>query len=77
MAHLLKLETNSDDKILLSSIFDLDASKLETEICLLKRSTDFLENKNANCEAWLNWRTMSNTSKEVIFCNTFKALKNV
>jgi len=75
MAHLLKLETNSNNIILLSSIFDLDASKLETEIRLFKQSTDFLENNKTNCEAWLNWITMSGTSREVIFCNTFKTLK--
>lgn len=75
MAHLLKLETDSEDVVLLSSIFDLDASNLENEIRLLKQSTDFSEIKKENCEKWINWLTMSDTGRNVIFCNIFKAIK--
>lgn len=76
VGHLLKLETNSDDIFLLSSVFDLDVANLETEICLLKQSTDLSENNKANCEKWMDWLTISGTSREVIFSNLFKALKS-
>jgi len=36
MGHLLKLETDSDDIFLFSSLFDLNAANLKTEIFLLK-----------------------------------------
>jgi len=43
MGHLLKLETNNDDILLLSSAFNLDAANLETEIRLLKQSKELSE----------------------------------
>lgn len=76
MGHLLKLETDNDDIFLLSSVFDLDAANLATEIRLLKQSTDLSESNIENCEMWINWLTISGTSREVIFCNVFKALKS-
>lgn len=53
MGHLLKLETSSDDIFLLSSLFDLDSANLETDIRLLKQSTDLSESNKANCEKWM------------------------
>jgi len=76
MAHLLKLETNSDNIFLLSSVFHLDAVNLETGIRLFKQSTDLSESNKANCEKWINWLTTPGASREVIFCNIFKALKS-
>jgi len=76
MGHLLKLETNNDGILLLSSVFNLDAANLETEIRLLKQSTDLSESNKTNCEKWMDWLTISGTSREVIFCNVFKALKS-
>jgi len=76
MGRLLKLETSSDDIILLSSVFDLDSANLETEIRLLKQSTDLSESNKANCEKWMDWLTISGTSREVIFCDVYKSLKS-
>lgn len=76
MGHLLKLETNNDDILLFSSVFNLDAANLETEIRLLKQFTDLSESNKTNCEKWMDWLTISGTSREVIFCNVFKALKS-
>lgn len=67
---------SSDDIFLLSSVFDLDAAYLETEIRLLKQSTDLSESNKANCEKWMDWLTISGTSREVIFCNVYKSLKS-
>lgn len=76
MGRLLKLETSSDDIFLLSSVFNLDAANLETEIRLLKQSTDISKSNKANCEKWMDWLTISGTSKEVIFYNVYKSLKS-
>lgn len=76
MGHLLKLETDSDDIYLLSSAFDLDAANLETEIRLLKQSSDLPESSKANSEKWMSWLTIPGTNREVIFCNIYNALKS-
>jgi len=76
MGHLLKLETNNNDILILSYAFNLDAANLETEIRLLKQSKELSESNKANCEKWMDWLTTSGTSREVIFYNIFKALKS-
>lgn len=67
IGHLLKLETDSDDILLLSFVFDLNAANLKTEICLLKQSSDLTESNKSNCEKWMDWLTISGTNREVMF----------
>jgi len=57
-------------------LFGLDAANLKIEICLLKQSSNLTESNKSNWKKWMDWLTISGTSREVIFCNVFKALKS-